>query len=262
MILVSEFQQLVWDYYNHNKRAMPWRENTSLYFVLVSEIMLQQTQVATVIPKFLNFIAIFPDWSSLASAETKILLAAWSGLGYNTRALRLRECAKQLSQMGNKTLTIEQLDALPGIGPATASAIITYVYNQPVVFIETNIRRIMIYHFFLNKVLVSDREILPWIEKTLDTSNPREWYWALMDYGSYLKKTVPNPNRRSSNYSKQSKFKGSVREVRGEILRRLQKLEVSKQLILEEFNDRGVKAIDGLIKDNIIIVKNGLLELV
>ena len=259
----DEFREIVWHYYSHHKRSMPWRENTSLYYVLVSEIMLQQTQVVTVIPKFLAFIHAFPNFESLASADTQTLLTMWSGLGYNTRAIRLRECAKQLIQSNytDHIVTVQELDALPGIGPATAAAIVAYSYNQPTVYIETNIRRVFIHHFFKDHTNIEDAQLLPLIQETLDTNNPREWYWALMDYGSYLKTVVPNPNRKSKQYTVQSKFEGSVRQVRGEILKRLQKGVVTTKQIEQEFKERGSKAIDGLVRDKILVVKQGYLKL-
>jgi A/G-specific adenine glycosylase len=260
---VEQFKETIWNHYAHNKREMPWRSNTSLYYVLVSEIMLQQTQVATVIPKFNQFITLFPDFKTLSLADTKSLLGAWSGLGYNNRALRLRECAKIINN--NPTLydsqtSLQSLDNLPGIGHATAAAILAYSYNQPTPYIETNIRRVFIHHFFSDQINIDDKQLLPLIEQALDKDNPREWYWALMDYGSYLKTIIPNPNRKSKTYSIQSKFEGSIRQVRGEILRRLQTGKLSQNRIELEFGHRGTKAILGLVRDKVIIIsKNSIL---
>jgi A/G-specific adenine glycosylase len=244
---------------------MPWRSNTSLYYIVVSEIMLQQTQVASVIPRFDNFVSVFPDFESLAGADTKTLLAAWSGLGYNNRAVRLRESAKIISsdpQSYGPSATQLILDELPGIGPATASAILAYSYNIPTVFVETNIRRVFIHHCFADHINIDDNQLLPLIEQALDQDNPREWYWALMDYGSHLKTLVPNPNRRSKSYTVQSKFEGSVRQVRGEILRRLQNYQITQETIVTEFGDRGVQAIDGLVRDKIIVVRKNSIDLI
>jgi A/G-specific adenine glycosylase len=263
MITIEQFKETIWNHYAHNKREMPWRSNTSLYYVIVSEIMLQQTQVATVITKFNQFISLFPDFKTLSVADTKILLGAWSGLGYNNRALRLRECAKIISTNPKQfdcTTTLEVLDNLPGIGHATAAAILAYSYNQPTPYIETNIRRIFIHHFFADHVNIDDKQLLPLIEQAMDRDNPREWYWALMDYGSYLKTIIPNPNRKSKTHSIQSKFEGSVRQVRGEILRRLQTGKLTQNQIELEFGQRGVKAILGLVRDKVIIIsKNSIL---
>lgn len=261
---MESFKELVWHYYAHNKRPMPWRNNTSLYYVVVSEIMLQQTQVATVIPKFNQFVLMFPDFESLVATDTKELLGAWSGLGYNNRALRLRECANIISSnkdFYNVNTSIESLDALPGIGHATAAAILTYSYNRPIAFIETNIRRVFIHHFFANQSEVDDKQVLQFVEQALDHTHPREWYWALMDYGSHLKNMIPNPNRKSKHYSVQSKFEGSIRQVRGEILRRLQTQIVSQAQITTEFGKRGEQAILGLVRDKIIYKNKDCIQL-
>jgi len=112
----------------------------------------------------------------------------------------------------------EVLATFPGIGPATASSICAFAFNLPVVFIETNIRRVFIHAFFPGEISVDDRAILPLVARALDRKNSREWYWALMDYGTTLKKTVPNPNRRSTAYVRQAPFTGSDRQIRGRIL--------------------------------------------
>jgi A/G-specific adenine glycosylase len=122
---------------------------------------------------------------------------------------------------GGLPCDVDTLATFPGIGKATAASIAAFAFNLPVVFIETNIRRVFIHFFFRDGDIVSDNEILPLVECSLDRENPREWYWALMDLGTSLKKSVPNPNRRSAHYTKQSAFEGSDRKIRGEILRAL-----------------------------------------
>lgn len=261
---ISDFQKNIWDYYQRNSREMPWRQNTDPYWVFLSEIMLQQTQVNRVIPKFIAFMDRFPNMLSLSLASTQDLLLAWQGLGYNNRALRLREAAKQIIQKYGSEFpkTPEEWDRLPGIGPATAAAICVYTFNQPNVFIETNIRRVFLHHFFEDSIQVDDKELLPVVNLSLDHKNPREWYWALMDYGSYLKTQIPNPNRRSKQHTIQSKFTGSTRQVRGEIIRRLLVKTVTQTLIEQEFPEKGGKAIQGLLKDQIINRKNDILSLI
>ena len=192
---------------------------------MVSEIMLQQTQVSRVMEKYKEFISLFPTVESLALASLKDVLIAWQGMGYNRRAKYLKVAAEAIVKNHNGKLpqTEEELLALAGIGRATARAIMTYAYNKPVVFIETNIRTVFIHQFFSGRTTVSDSELIPFIEQSLDTSNPREWYWALMDYGAHLKKTVGNLSRQSNQYSKQSRFEGSRRQVRGRVLDYLRK---------------------------------------
>ena len=251
------FVKTVWDYYKKNKRAMPWRDDISPYSIFISEVMLQQTQVSRVLIKYPLFIRAFPDFKSLAKANTSSLLSAWQGMGYNRRALYLRRSAQIIIEKHSGVLPEdpEVLDGLPGIGYATACSIVAFAYNKPVVFIETNIRRVFIHHFFSNKTDIADRDILPLVEKTLDKKNPREWYWALMDYGAYVATQVENPNKKSKQYVKQKKFEGSVREVRGGVL----KLLLKKQYTLEELkniyrDERIFTAVTQLEKEGFIIL--------
>ena len=200
-----------------------WRDTIKSYWVVVSEIMLQQTQVPRVVEKFPLFVKSFPDFLSLASASLEDVLRAWQGMGYNRRGKYLREIAKLITEKYDGTVPKDPsvLETFPGIGPATARSIIVYTYNIPELFIETNVRRIYIHHFFKDATTVSDKDILPRLIETMDQENPREWYYALMDYGTFLGKSVSNPDRKSKHYSKQSKFDGSNRQIRGTVLRSL-----------------------------------------
>ena len=217
------FRKRILTFYRKNRRLLPWRETQTPWHILVSEVMLQQTQVERVIPKFKEFIKAFPDPSSLAAAPLRTVLAVWSGLGYNRRALTLKQCARTLcSQFGGEVPDdYEKLLSLPGIGPSTAASICVFSFNQPRVFIETNIRAVYIHLFFPGRQNVADRELLPLIKATLDTRDPRTWYNALMDYGAFLKKRFSNPSRRSAHHTRQSPFAGSDREIRGRILKML-----------------------------------------
>lgn len=187
--------------------------------------MLQQTQAPRVVEKYNSFIQQFPTLKKLNDASTKDVLAAWQGLGYNRRALYIKSITKIPK-------TYAELVELPGIGPNTAGSILAFAYNIPHPFIETNIRSVYIHFFFKNKTDVHDRDIMPLIEKTLDQKNPREWYYALMDYGALLKKTT-NPSQKSRHYKKQSTFKGSHRQKRGEVLRLL----LEKPQDLKQYGD-------------------------
>jgi len=261
MVEIISFQKTVKDFYRQNKRAMPWREDISPYAIFVSEVMLQQTQVARVLVKYPEFISRFPTFRSLADSHTTTLLRIWKGMGYNRRALYLKKSAQTIMGAYRGILPSDTtlLDALPGIGYATACSIAAFAYNQPVVFIETNIRRVFIHHFFSHADQVSDTQITPLVEKTLDTKNPREWYWALMDYGAHLAKSLENPNVKSSHYVKQKKFEGSVRQLRGEVLRLLlQKPYPVEELAIMFIHDkRFSQAISGMKKDGLIKEKNG-----
>ena len=202
---------------------MPWRETRDPYHILVSEIMLQQTQVDRVRAKYDEFLAAFPDLAALAAASFDRVLAAWQGLGYNRRAMFLHRTARIIvrEHRGRVPDDIAALLALPGIGAATAASIRAFAFDAPVVFIETNIRRVFIHEFFPGREEVTDADLLPLVAAALDRRSPREWYYALMDYGAALARQVPNPNRRSRSYVRQSRFEGSDRQVRGAILRAL-----------------------------------------
>ncbi len=185
--------------------------------------MLQQTQVARVEPKYLAFMELFPDASALASAPLSDVYSAWKGLGYNSRALRLRETARLCSELhgGQPPRTEKELLALPGIGRYTARAVLAFAYGIPSAFLETNIRAALIFHFFPGREAVPDRELEAVAVALLDRDDPRTWYYALMDYGAYLKRREPNPSRRAAAYARQGRFEGSLRQARGAVLRAL-----------------------------------------
>jgi A/G-specific adenine glycosylase len=220
---IDLFRRIVLDHYRAFGRAMPWRETTDPYRILVSEVMLQQTQVERVRPKYVAFLEEFPDVYSLARASPADVLRAWQGLGYNRRALALQAAAvRVVSEFGGRVPEDpEVLKSLPGIGGSTAAAIATYAFNRPTVFIETNVRRVFLHFFFRDRTGVTDGELRPLVEQALDRDHPREWYWALMDYGTMLARTAPNPNRRSAHRVIQAPFEGSTRQLRGRILRAL-----------------------------------------
>jgi A/G-specific adenine glycosylase len=232
---IQDFQEMVLSYYEEYGRDMAWRHTSDPYQILVSEIMLQQTQVERVTKKFPEFINTFPNFSALAAATLGDVLTAWQGMGYNRRAISLQKSAVRVVTEHNGILPadVDKLVTFPGIGRATASSIAAFAFNMPVVFIETNIRRVFIHFFFTGTEIVNDSVILPLVEQTLFRANPRIWYWALMDLGSALKKVVANPNRRSAHYTKQSPFEGSDRKVRGMIIRMiLKKAEITEQEFL------------------------------
>lgn len=219
---IKKFQTTVFDYYKkHGRHNLAWRHTKNPYHILVSEIMLQQTQVARVEKYYEIFLRQFPTCQKLARASTKHVLLIWQGLGYNRRAIFLQQAAVQVQKnyYGTFPKNPALLVTLPGIGKATAGAICAYAYNMPIAFIETNIRRVFLHHFFKNKTGVSDNEIMPLVQQTIPQKKSRQWYLALMDYGSMIGKTVQNPNRQSTHYAKQSIFEGSRRQVRSHIVK-------------------------------------------
>lgn len=264
---LREFQNTVWDYYRVNKRDLPWRKTKNPYHIFISEVMLQQTQVGSVIPKYIDFIKKFPTFEKLAKSPFSEILSIWKGLGYNRRALYLLNSSITICSTyeGRVPKSVEALDLLPGIGSATANSIYVFVFNEPKVFIETNIRRVFIHHFFKGKKDVDDKLIYPLVLLSLSSDRPRDWYYALMDYGTYLGKAFPNPNRQSKHYTTQSKFRGSSRQVRGEILSILLKEKNLSLKTLENLitgnRDFFKKALEELVKEKLVKVEKGVVKI-
>lgn len=255
------------DYYRLHKRSFPWRATHDPYRILVSEIMLQQTQTIRVVKKYKKFLKKFPTIRSLGRATLRSVMGEWKGLGYNRRALALKKTAEIISRdyAGKVPVTLEALMGLPGIGRATASAICAFAFNQPAVFIETNIRSVYLDYFFKGRRSVTDDEIMMVVAETVDARDPRQWYYALMDYGVYLKEKY-NPGRQSAHYRKQIPFQGSSRQLRGRIVslvcahaplaRALLYKKIGK--IMEQEHSKSVvdSALDELVREG-LIKKNG-----
>ncbi len=260
---ISAFKKTIWRYFKKNKRDLPWRRTTDPYRIVVSEVMLQQTQVARVIQKYTEFIKIFPSFKSLALASNSKVLRLWQGMGYNHRALYLKALSRIITKKHKGRLPddLQILIQLPSIGKTTGGSIAAFVYNKPTVFIETNIRRVFIHFFFNDKKNIHDGDLLPLVEKTLDKNRPREWYWALMDYGAMLAKKIPNPNRNSIHYARQSPFNGSIRQIRGAVLRfvllkkRVTRKDLSDGLIYEK--NKIIAVLHDLVKEGFLVKTSG-----
>lgn len=254
---LHQFQTFLLRWYQCYGRAnLPWRQTRDPYVILVSELMLQQTQVNRVIPKYQAFLQLFPDLKTLRAAKLETVLAAWQGLGYNRRAKYLWQLAQVALELPRDPAALQKL---PGIGPYTAGAIAAFAFNQPVTLIETNVRTVFLYHFFPGQTAVSDAELLPLISATVSTEQARTWYAALMDYGSYLKSVLPNPSRQSKHHIKQSRFQGSARQVRGELLRLLLKGEATKNELLTQLTsnvEHFEAALAQLLKEQLIVAEN------
>lgn len=262
------FIRTIWSYYKASGRHdLPWRMTDSPYNILVSEMMLQQTQVSRVIPKYKAFLKQFPTTQRLAAAPLGDVLKEWQGLGYNRRAKFLRQAAQAVvcEHKGKWPTSFEGLRVLPGIGSYTAGAVINFAYNEPIPLIETNIRTVYIHHFFHDRDDVTDKELIPIIERTLDKDNPREWNWALMDYGAHLKQTVGNVSKKSSVYQTQSDFKTSNRFVRGAIMRELSKNPCSKVILCKQLKhiekQRCEQALVSLLNDGLIVKQKTMYRL-
>lgn len=257
---LTPFRQLIIDQGRHLYRDLPWRRTRDPYVIWLSEVMLQQTQVSRVEDRMPAWLDRFPSVQALAAAPAAEVLDAWQGMGYNRRALALRGAAQKIceSYAGEIPRQTVELVALPGIGPATAQGIRSFAFDLPGVYLETNVRTVFLHHFFPDVPGVPDRELVPLIEATcpaapagedggesapdsagaplapgaahdvapfatpLDADDtPRNWYYALLDYGAYLKKTIPNPSRRSAGHVRQKPFEGSRRQKRAEVVRLL-----------------------------------------
>lgn len=256
---VSAFQKAILAFYSKNRRNFPWRETQDAYEIMVSELMLQQTQTQRVIPKYLTWLQLFPTVSALSEATLEQVLTAWNGLGYNRRAKFLWHAAQEVQRKNNGIVpnTADELRQLPGIGEYTANAILAFAFNQPTIVLETNIRTAILHHFFKDSVeKVSDKQIKDMLGQVIDKKNPRDWYYALMDYGSWLKSEGVDYFHKQKSYTKQKPFKGSERFVRGYLIR--------ETLKLKTLNIKAVK-IPGYEQKQIVkvasdLIKEGLLQ--
>ena len=267
-----DFTNRVLRYYMQHKRSLPWRDIEQLsikdrgYRVIVSEFMLQQTQVQRVVPKFTAWMQRWPTIDHFTAASFADVLSLWSGLGYNRRARYVHGALQRIltDYEGIVPKSTETLASLPGIGTNTAGAIVVYTYNEPMIFIETNIRTVYLHEFYANTPdAISDKQLRSKVADTLDTVNPRQWYYALMDYGTYIKHQHGTPLAKSAHYKKQSVFEGSNRQIRGKIiyaLTQLQSIEIEQ--LQEELQDARLHdCIQSLSSEGMIIVDGSTLRL-
>lgn len=261
----KEFQRLLAQKGEELYRTMPWREDTRPYYVLVSELMLQQTQVPRVVPKFEAFIGAFPNETALAKATLADVITLWQGLGYNRRAKFLHEAAKMIvnEYAGIFPSTEADILRLPGVGKNTAGAILAYAFNTPAIYVETNVRTVYIHHFFADNFAVHDKQIIEQLEATIDKNNPRLFYQNLMDYGTWLKSQGVRNISQSRHYRKQSPLKGSIREVRGQIIKLLSASNYGEQELRDilKADHRFDAALDGLVKDKLVSYSGGTVHL-
>lgn len=252
---VSHFRKVVWAHYKkYGRHNLPWRKTHDAYRILVSEVMLQQTQVERVMPFYKKFIKQFPTAKKLSAASLSEVLKSWQGLGYNRRAKMLHAAAQELAS--RKVTTVPEWEALPGVGPYTARAVTAFVYNEDVIFVETNIRTVIIHHFFPKREKVDDADIEKILNQALPKGKSREWYSALMDYGAYLKQSGISHNAKSKTYTKQSKFSGSLREARGAILHAFTQGVTSRRsltnLLDPSRREQMKEALEALTKEGLI----------
>lgn len=277
---LSLFSEKVMEEGRRLYRDLPWRNTRDPYAIWLSEVMLQQTQVSRVDGRWQRWLERFPTVDALAAASSADVLEEWQGMGYNRRALALLDAARAVSASGGAFPAEEAaLRALPGIGPATAAGILAFSFNRHAVYLETNVRTVFLHELFPNEEDVLDRELVPLIDSTCPPdggnalADPRSWYYALLDYGAYLKKTVPNPSRRSRSYARQSRFEGSVRQKRAALVRILleHREGATLQELAAELDDLEVKAgreplgecftqmlVEKLQKEGFCTLENGL----
>lgn len=254
---IVRFQSHVFGALKEGVRDFPWRATRDPYRILVSEVMLQQTQTNRVVPKYVNFINEFNTVKALAEAPLERVLRAWQGLGYYRRAKALQLAAQRVvdSFGGEVPRERDDLRSLPGVGEYTAGAVRVFAFGQPDILVETNIRTVFISHFFQDEELVSDKDLKGMVAQTLYVSDVRMWFYALMDYGVILKSRGSRVHRKSRSYRKQSQFVGSVRQVRGAILSALLEGDCSfGDLCKGSFESLALKAaLDGLKRDGLIL---------
>lgn len=257
------FRRKLLNFYAKHGRDLPWRKTTDPYRVTVAELMLQQTQVERVIPKYEAWVKKWPSWKALANAGNRELLAQWSGLGYNRRALYLGKMAKVIVQEygGVMPRDLTELEKLPGIGRYTARAILIFAYNESLITIDTNIRRVLLSEFGLpDRTPIARIEALA--EQLLPKRRSRDWHNALMDYSRLV---LPKrlPGIRSGN--RQTTFEGSLRQIRGEIVRQLtQSKGVTIKMIATRLNrteEDVLAAAMGLAKDGVIVLQGRRMRL-
>ena len=261
------------NWYKKNKRSFLWRKTTDPWQILLIETLAQQTQLERANNYFKKFIEVFPTPKSMANSSLKIILQMWSGLGYNNRAKRLYEASKIIEKKGFNQI-YPNFDYLPGVGPYTKNAILSFAYGEKVLAIDTNIERIIKRYFGLNDTKDFFKENSKYFLQKVDS---REINQAFMDFGSSICKST-NPtcstcpiekdcskyffNRKNSKEN----YKGSNREIRGKIVNLLVNEDSINNLkLLEELNEdseKVKKALEGLKKDNLIkFKKNNIIEI-
>lgn len=276
---VDLFCYVVLDWCSKNTRDLPWRHTTDPYKIMVSEIMLQQTQADRVIPKYEAWLEQFPTVETLAKAPVAEVIRAWAGLGYNRRALYLQRAAQAIHTLGKFPTEEGELRKLPGIGPYTAAAICSFAYNQDIALVDTNIKRIYELLVFGDRGKVSDKEVRVVAEQFLPKGHSRNWHNALMDIGSIIAKKrgareqqtalvalfpplsafpLPEVSDTPLSRPKQSNFKTSKRYFRGQILRLLREQERLTINKLEERLGPIPYSLPQLLED---LAKDGLVTI-
>lgn len=252
---IAKFRKIIFDWWQTHRRDLPWRRTHDPYKIFVSEVMLQQTQVLRVIPKYVEFTETYPTASSLAKAPVADVLRIWKGMGYNRRALYLKRAAEAVvnDYGGRFPKSEKELRKLPGLGTYTAAAILVFAYGENVALVDTNIRQI-ITHFFFHDKKQKEKIIQEVADALVPAGKSWEWHQALMDYGALELKKVPGAVK------KQKPFKDSDRFYRGRIIDRLREGNVRDFILLKELQHAYDKPEDDLLRIVESLIKDGLVE--
>jgi A/G-specific adenine glycosylase len=261
------------NWYKNNKRSFSWRKTTDPWQILLIETLAQQTQLERADKYFKKFSKEFPTPKSMANSSLKRILQMWSGLGYNNRAKRLYEASKIIEKKGFNNI-YPNFDKLPGVGPYTKNAILSFAYGEKVLAVDTNVERIIQRYFGLSDTKYFIKQYSKYFLHKIDS---RVINQAFMDFGSSICKSS-NPQCGicpiesscskyfANNKSSLEKFKGSNREVRGKIVKLLiNESHINNQKLFEEIDEdpeKVKKAIEGLKKDKLIkFKKNNMIEI-
>ena len=264
---VRAFQEMIYLWWECNRRDLPWRRTRDPYRILVSEVMLQQTQVSRVLPKYEEFLYFFPDVYALAGATSAQVLRVWKGMGYNRRALYLKRAAESVVRIHHGEFPDDEssLMNLPGLGLYTARAIMVFAFEKDVAMVDTNIRQIIV-RFFFKGVPQKEKLILETASMLVPKGKSWTWHQALMDYGALA---LPRSDAKTTPAKKVAvPFADTDRFIRGRILDMLRDdTRPEKQLISDIVKKYGRKKmqcraiISGLIKDGLIVRTGNTLSL-
>lgn len=252
----KEFQSYIFSWWETHRRDLPWRHTHDPYKILLSEVMLQQTNVSRVIPTYKKFLKNFPNITALQKAATSDVLRLWKGMGYNRRALYLHKAAKIIvDQYHNQFPTSQQLlSKLPGVGTYTARAILVFAFGKNIAAVDTNIRQI-ITHFFFHDKQQKDKVIQNVADQLLPPGKSWEWHQALMDYGAI---EMPKLKIKKIKKSGGIPFKKTNRYYRGRIIDILRDGPVAERVLLKDFS---ATTINGLMKDGLVSRSKGKISL-
>jgi len=264
---ITTFREMIFRWWKKNRRDLPWRHTRDPYKIAVSEIMLQQTQVPRVIPKYLEFIGEYPTVFDLAKASSASVLRIWKGMGYNRRALYLRDIAKIVvkNYQGKMPKDEKLLAKLPGMGTYTARAILVFAYGQEVCCVDTNIRKI-ITHFFFDDLPQKPETIQSVADELIPKGKSWDWHQALMDYGTL---EMPNVKYQMVNNRKKSvPFRQTNRFYRGRIIDMLRERKYPEMKLINRIHDQYGKQeyeiqsiINSLVKDGLVKRRKDTIQL-